>query len=448
MRGSGENRTPGNQQKKPSRYAEFRAKDFIRRMQRYVELRAEGSNVEQLINICLRRNLDVWNVKKRKDHFTLCMSVRAFKKNIRQIVRKTGCRVKIVKRAGAPVVLSRYRRRIPLAVYLLLAAVMIGVCSNIVWDVDIKASGTDEEALTRAILREAGVYPGAWLRNVDTKEVSAKLLIGIDGIKWANVYKHGTMISVELLPAESYADGDAMIDGPRDLVAQKDALIKKIVVERGTAVAMENTVVLAGETLIEGLAYPIDEIYGTEPRTVSAKGEVIGIVRYSAYAPIESAVSVYTLSGRTAVYKSISILGKQIPLPFSGGKLFAVSGSEKFENYNTVVSEEEWKIGRSHRLPVSIVTEERSETVEHIRELSGDEAEEYALFNAMRFLDDKIPETAEIVKTGREIREIDGVSCVYIWAECEEKIGTYVRRSDQVPAPDTEEDIANGAESL
>ena len=429
--------------------AEFRLKDMFRRMQRYVEIRAEGINAEKMINICLRRNLDIWNVKKGGCFFTLCMSVRSFKKNIRQIARKTGCRVKILKRAGLPAAIARYRRRIPLAVYLCTAAVLIGICFSLVWDVDIQASSREEAILAREVLKESGVYPGAWLRNVDTKEMSAKLLIRIDGIKWANVYKRGTKILVELLPEESYENSDSLIGGARDLVAQKDALIKKIVVERGTAVAAENTVVLAGETLIEGLVYPIDEMYGTEPRTVSAKGEVTGIVRYSAYAPIETNVSVYTLSGRTAVYKSISILGKRIPLPFSGGKLFAAAGSENFENYNTVVSEEEWKIGKQHRLPVSIVTEERSETIERTRELTSEEAEEYALFNAMRLLDDKIPEEAEIVKTGKEIREIDGVACVYIWAECEEKIGIYVRRAETTPEENTpEERVANNAESL
>lgn len=181
-------------------------------------------------------------------------------------------------------------------------------------------------------------------------------------------------------------------------------------------------------------------MYGTEPRPVSAKGEVTGIVRYSAYAPIESTVCVYTQSGRTAVYKRFSFLGRVFPVPFSGGKLFAAAGSENFEHYNTAVYEEEWDLGGHHRLPVSVITEERRETVESVRELSREEAEEYALFQAMRLLDGKIPESAEILKTGKEIREIDGETCVYIWAECEEKIGVYVRRPETAPgAPGTEQ---------
>lgn len=64
--------------------------------------------------------------------------------------------------------------------------------------------------------------------------------------------------------------------------------------------------------------------------------------------------------------------------------------------------------------------------------LSKEAAEKYALLEAMQVLDNKIPDDAKIIKTGKEMREIDGVACVYIWAECEEKIGEYVRR-DKLP---------------
>ena len=131
------------------------------------------------------------------------------------------------------------------------------------------------------------------------------------------------------------------------------------------------------------------------------------------------------LSGSTAVKKSIEILGRRFTVPF-------LSSGDNFKSYNTVVTEKKLQLDSRHKLPISIVTEERSETAEFETVLSKEAAEKYALLEAMQVLDNKIPDDAKIIKTGKEMREIDGVACVYIWAECEEKIGEYVRR-DKLP---------------
>ena len=52
---------------------------------------------------------------------------------------------------------------------------------------------------------------------------------------------------------------------------------------------------------------------------------------------------------------------------------------------------------------------------------------DYAELQAMAELDGKIPDDADVVDTGREIREIDGRRALYIWAECVEEVGVMQR---------------------
>jgi hypothetical protein len=199
-------------------------------------------------------------------------------------------------------------------------------------------------------------------------------------------------------------------------VAKKDALIKKIVAESGTAVISENNVVLKGETIISGLVYPIDEIYGTEPRAVCAKGKVMGIVRYTANVPVETEAEVYRLSGRSQKALSLSVFGKKI----------SFSKKCNFSSFNKVTAEDSFSLDLNHILPVSIVRDEYYETICEKVHFNEEEAREYATLKAMQEIDDIIPEDAIVADTGGEFRDIDGVTCYCIWAECEESIGEYM----------------------
>lgn len=83
---------------------DFSVKRIFRLVNSHVKIKVSGVNAEKFINICLRRNIDIWDVERGDGFFSLCMSIKAFKRNIRQIARKTGCKVKITERSGALIV--------------------------------------------------------------------------------------------------------------------------------------------------------------------------------------------------------------------------------------------------------------------------------------------------------------------------------------------------------
>jgi len=389
----------------------------VRRASYHVRIKVEGRNSEQFINVCLRRKLDLWGLKKYDSGITLCMSARSFRKNIRDIARKTGVKVCIIGKGGFFHKVRKYNKRIPLAVYGIIGVLTLMYCSSIIWHINV--SGSDGAVREAALfyLEAEGIKTGASIRSIDTKALANDLIINCDGIKWATVSKKGTILNVELYDAESFGDGNEIITGPRHIIARKDALVKKIVATGGTAVAEENTVVLKGDMLISGFVYPIDEIYGTEPRAEVADGEVIGVVRYSAYMPVETEISIYNLSGNRVTSTTFKVFNKKISFD---------KGCD-FENYDTVINEQRFALDYLHILPITMITTEYVETIETKKMLTESEAVEYAKINAVRLLDNKIPDDASIIKTGGELREYDGVTCYCVWAECEESIGEFVR---------------------
>ena len=77
----------------------------------YVIIRVEGLTLERLLNLAATYNIYLWDIK-RHSNIVLEMksSIRGFKE-LREIVKKVGCRVEIKEKIGFPFVIMKLRER-------------------------------------------------------------------------------------------------------------------------------------------------------------------------------------------------------------------------------------------------------------------------------------------------------------------------------------------------
>ena len=74
----------------------------------YVNISVEGYFIERFINICISKNILLWNLKRKKSSFLYTnIGIKDFKK-IKQIAKTTKCRVKIESKKGLPFLLHKY----------------------------------------------------------------------------------------------------------------------------------------------------------------------------------------------------------------------------------------------------------------------------------------------------------------------------------------------------
>ncbi len=413
-------------------------RNIHRKCVNHVRVEVRGIFAEKFINICLKRNIEIWDVKKCQHNccdaadknatensdrncvsesiYHVTMSVSDFKHKIRPIALKTKCRAHVLSRGGLGITVKRYRKRIPLAVGALAVAGMVIFLFSLLWTVEVISPNGDDVASANEILKNMGIIPGISLKTIDVKDVSETLSSNIEGVEWAGVKIEGTKLVVTLSDG-TYVEG-AEIDPetPCDVVAAKDALITKIVVEQGTVVASEQAVILEGETIISGVVLPINEFFGTEEHYTHAKGKVTGIVRYSAYEFIENEVEVQELTGNVQENKKLLIFGFKIPLPWCKMK-------GAYEHYDSITAGKYIQLTDKIKIPIGIETETVIETEFVIKSLTDEEARSYAEVQALTELDGKLAKGAEIVDTGYEVRMIDGREAFYVWAECIEEIG-------------------------
>ncbi|RXE59908.1 sporulation protein YqfD [Acetivibrio mesophilus] len=387
----------------------FRLWNYIRG---YVIIFIEGYFLEKFVNICTRRQILLWDIKRNKNSkMTLKISIQGFKR-LRPIAKKTGCRVKILNKRGLPFLLNRYRRR---KTFLLGAAVFIVlfyIMTSFVWSIEVIGNEKIETDIILKSLTQQGVKPGVFKYKINPEEIANTIILDIDGLSYVNVLLKGTKIKVEV--AEGVKRPPIIpLNEPCDIVAKKDGVIKSIVVKAGQAQVKEGETVRKGQLLVSG-SIPIK---GAEdsPRKVHAMGEVLARTWYEGEHPVELKVVEKVRTGRKKDNLTLVLFSKEI-------ELFHKEAS--FSDFEKVEIKKSLSIGEELVLPFGLTIERYYENDSVEADVSFEDAKENAANIAYKKAARNIPEGAEVVNRRIEfIENENGEFVADVIIECLEDIG-------------------------
>lgn len=155
----------------------------------YVNISVEGYFIERFINICISKNILLWNLKRKKSSILYAnIGMKEFKK-IKEIARITKCRVKIEKKKGFPFILHRYKKRKLFFASLITIIILIFAISNFIWNIEVTGNNaiTSEEIMKH--VNESGLHIGIPKQKIDTKEIINNIRLQRDDIAWVrNTY--------------------------------------------------------------------------------------------------------------------------------------------------------------------------------------------------------------------------------------------------------------------
>lgn len=248
----------------------------------------------------------------------------------------------IQKCVGGRFLLSNMKRRWVLVLGLFFVFMTFFAGSRFIWTVEF--SGVSEENLSqvKAATEIAGIKVGALKSRLPTSmEQKNTILANTDGIVWCWVYIKGTKAIVEvrenIIPPEVFDP-----DSPCDIVAAKDAVIKRIITKRGTCVIEDGAVVSAGDLLISGRVE-----FGEDGGYLS---HASGICEADTFYQKEGIYTLYknhkTFTGRKRNLLSVKLFGLKIPLYFSS--------QTDFEFFDTEEKNYEISIGRDNYLGIGL----------------------------------------------------------------------------------------------
>lgn len=214
----------------------------------YVRIRAKGFSAERFMNMAAFRGVYLWDVTQTGA--TMTMKAAGSSMDILEAcAEKTGCTIEVLGWGGLPAFLGRFRRRQVWAAGLLLFAAGLYLLSSFIWRVEVEGNERLGKEEILSFCGEMGLKPGAWKRNVDTEEITDRLLENFSDISWVSVGIRGTDATVKL--AETIEKVELVDqETPCDIVASADGVILQITAERGTPLVAAGDVVQKGDVLI------------------------------------------------------------------------------------------------------------------------------------------------------------------------------------------------------
>ncbi|AEV68081.1 sporulation protein YqfD [Acetivibrio clariflavus] len=378
----------------------------------YVIIFVEGYFLEKFVNICTRRQIFLWDIKKRKNSsMSMKVSIKGFKM-LRPIAKKTGCRVKIIGRRGVPFVLYRYKRRKTFVAGAVLFVLLFYFMTSFVWSIEVTGNEKLETEVIMDKVYQLGVKPGVLKYRINPHDVANSLRFDIKDLSWVSVVIKGTKVKIEV--AEG-VEKPKLVDKntPCDIVAAKDGVIKSIIVKAGLEAVKVGETVKKGQVLISGTV-PVKN-QEDNPRILHAIGDVIARTWYDAREPVETKIFEKNRTGRKKDYLSVVIFSKKIGLFHAG---------LPYEEYEKVNIEKNLTIGEDLVLPFGIVIERYYENNIIEKEISLDEAKKIAANNAYKKVYSNLPKDAKIVDTSVNfIENEDGRIFAEAIIECLENIG-------------------------
>ncbi|NLY18570.1 MAG: sporulation protein YqfD [Clostridiaceae bacterium] len=376
----------------------------------YVIIIVTGIYAERFINICTRRQILLWDME-RLDQRTvrMKMSIRGFKAS-RTAARKSRCRVRIEAKKGFPYLISRYKKRKGFLAGVVVFAVIIYAMTSIIWYIEITGNNKVGTDVLINQINEMGIYRGAAKRFINPKLVADTLMLKNSELSWVGVEVKGTGLYITV---KEGIEPPAIVpyDEPCNVVAKTDGMIISIHAKNGLEMVRKGDTVTKGQVLISGNLESFYPEFGE--KQVHAMGEVIARTWYEIKKEIPGKRVTRVRTGKEFNKYSIYFLDFLIPLP---------SGENPFELFETVTYDKTPVIGNRFRLPFGLTVQNFFEVEEQVTELSSEEARELAQAAAVRELNARIPEDAEVVDQQMQITKENRKEYITVIMECVEDI--------------------------
>lgn len=381
-------------------------------MRGYVIIEVEGYFLEKFMNVCIRRQIFLWDVKRIKNNvMTLKISIKGFKM-LRPIAKKTRCRVRIAGRRGIPFIMNRYRGRKTFAIGAVLFIVGLYILTSFIWSVEITGNKTLEKQLIEEKLASFGVKPGVVKYKIHPDEIVNDLMLDMKELSWVSLVVKGTKVKVEIAERVKAPERIAK-EIPCDIYAAKDGIIKTITVKAGQEMVKAGATVQKGQLLVSGTVPNKNE--KESPMVVHSIAVVKARTWYEKSVPVQVQVLDKERTGKKKDHYSLVLFSKRINL-YSGGISFA--------DYDKIEIKKSVSFGEDTILPLALVIDRFYENNVVEREINIDDAKKIAAEEAYKQASAEIPEGTEVINASTEyVQQDDGSLQAVVTIECIEDIG-------------------------
>lgn len=377
----------------------------------YINLSIEGFFIERFLNICISKNIILQDLHRENNTYIKVKILKSDFKEIRHIAKKTKCKVKIEKKAGVPFYINKYRKRKIFVIAILVIAIFILAITKFIWNIEVVGNEKISKEEIIELVSEYGIKQGKLKSNINGEKISNSIRLKRDDLSWIGINIKGTNAVITVKEAIEVPE---IIDKSQicNIVATKDAIISKIVVQSGTARVNVGDEVKKGDILVEGIM----EGANTGNREVHSEANVYGMSYYEKEKKESFVQNIKSKTGNEEQKNEICI--NKFKINFN-------KGVSKFENYDTISTSKKVKLFSNFYLPIEIKKTTNIEIINEQKVYSEEELKE----KIEKELEEELEKEYEISKYDNKKRDVevnlenDGIN-VKLMYEIQEDIGT------------------------
>lgn len=357
----------------------------------YVRVEIEGYYIERFINICQLNGILIWNLKREKGvRLYINIGIKDFK-YLKDVAKKTNCKIKIKSKRGLPFLLHRYKKRKIFAIFLIVIAIIVFMSSRYIWNIDVKVENDLPIENIEKDLESFGLKKGILKSKIDRDKVIDEIRLKRNDISWMGIELKGTNAIIKIVKKD---EKPGIIDSSDycNLIASKSGIIEKIVAQNGTPMVKVGDEVKAGDILIAGYM----EGKYTDKRYVHSLGEVQARVLYQESTKIYFHQENLTETGKEE---------KKYQIKFKNFQINFYKTLSKFKIYDTIYAEQNLKIFSNFYLPISVTEITNKEQIKEVRDYSEEEAIELGKKQLSKAIENKIANKDNILRSKCKYRK-------------------------------------------
>lgn len=305
-----------------------------------------GTNQERFLNLCVAKQILLWNVKREGKHYIFYIS-RGGYKELEEIAQKTGSKYQCMQKKGLPYLFYQYKKRKFLLLTLFICVAVFCVMSCFVWQVQAVGSYSHSEEEILDYLKKKGICSGTKISKISCTQLEEQIRKDFEDIAWVSCERKGTLLRVRVKETLDKRDQKAeKKEEPCNLIASKEGKIDSILVRSGSAMVKPGDTVKAGDVLISGIVEIRDDAGEiAEETAVKAQGDIYAIskVKYEDAFSMIHYKKIYT--GKFQKNYRLLINGYTVRLP---------ERKVKYLDYDEQSKEILLHIGPQFYLPVSL----------------------------------------------------------------------------------------------
>lgn len=296
-----------------------------------LKISIEGRNPEHFLKKIIYQGIKIYSLDKQVRKLIIIIDEVEYEK---LLDIKTIYSIKIIERYGIIKYKYLMRKYFLFLLFFFIGIMIVIFLSNVIFNVEIIHSNMEIKELVKKDLEKYGIKKFQFKVSFEEKEQIKKKILEKekDNLEWLEIEEVGTKYIVKIEQRKKNKDGE--VCSPRNIVANKQAMILEIEADAGEVIKKKLDYVSKGDVLISGLIYNKEEIVAKR----CAIGRVFGEVWYKVEVELPNKYHEENVTGEKM---------RQVEIQFLNGnyKLF-----HTFDTYQKNV----WSILESRLLPLKI----------------------------------------------------------------------------------------------